>query len=199
MQIIDKISRMLKMSNNRFSKLLLILLCGICLMVIVWPTGGTDGGEGKNDGAGAKVTTASGEADGEQTAGREDMYDSACNYSSYMEQRLQKVLESMDGISQVSVMITVKNSGEKVTVKDVDTSHSESDGSSQSSVTEQTVMADTAGDTAPYITGYIQPQVEGVVVCCHGAENADMSLKITNAVQALFDVPAHKIVILEAN
>lgn len=29
--------------------------------------------------------------------------------------------------------------------------------------------------------------------------NAEMSLKITNAVQALFDVQAHKIVILEAN
>lgn len=199
MQIIDKISRILKMSNNRFSKLLLILLCGICLMVIVWPTGGADGGQGKNDGGGVKDTPAAGEEDGELAADRYDMADSACTYSSYMEQRLQKVLESMDGISQVSVMITVKDSGEKVTVKDVDTSHSESDGSSQSSVTEQTVMADTAGDTAPYITGYIQPQVEGVVVCCHGAENADMSLKITNAVQALFDVPAHKIVILEAN
>ena len=42
-------------------------------------------------------------------------------------------------------------------------------------------------------------EIEGVVICCKGAENAEMSLKITNAVQALFDVQAHKIVILEAN
>ena len=46
---------------------------------------------------------------------------------------------------------------------------------------------------------YREPETDGVVIICKGAENGDTTLKITNAVQALFNVPTHKIVILEAN
>ena len=49
------------------------------------------------------------------------------------------------------------------------------------------------------MTKYNEPEIEGVVICCRGAENGETTLNITNAVQALFDVPVHKIVILEAN
>lgn len=48
------------------------------------------------------------------------------------------------------------------------------------------------------MTKYNEPEIEGVVICCRGAENGETTLNITNAVQALFDVPVHKIVILEA-
>lgn len=105
----------------------------------------------------------------------------------------------MYGISDVQVMITVKDNGQKIALKDRNTAQSEDDDSSQTSVTEDTVLKESGSQSVPYVTKYVQPEIEGVVICCKGAENAEMSLKITNAVQALFDVQAHKIVILEAN
>jgi stage III sporulation protein AG len=41
------------------------------------------------------------------------------------------------------------------------------------------------------------PELEGVLIACTGGGNGAIATKITEAVQALFDVPAHKIVVLE--
>ena len=125
----------------------------------------------------------------------ENYMDDVAAYTERLEKRLAGVLGTMYGISDVQVMITVKDNGQKIALKDRNTAQSEDDDSSQTSVTEDTVLK----ESVPYVTKYVQPEIEGVVICCKGAENAEMSLKITNAVQALFDVQAHKIVILEAN
>ena len=69
----------------------------------------------------------------------------------------------------------------------------------QNAAPEDTVIRDDGSVKEPYVTKYNEPEIEGVVICCRGAENGEISLNITNAVQALFDVPTHKIVILEGN
>ena len=48
----------------------------------------------------------------------------------------------------------------------------------------------------PYLTKELTPEVEGVVVVLSGAEG-NAVLAITEAVQALFDVPAHKVKIIK--
>ena len=192
----------LKSSNNRMYKLLLILLAGICLMIVVWPvskkqdedmgTAGRSYTKGEGDAA-DDVTT-----DFENNDAETGMTATAA-YAENMEKRLTDMLNNMNGISDVSVMITVKDSGEKVALKDRSTSKSEGSGSSQSSVTEDTVIRDDGSLKEPYVTKYNEPEIEGVVICCRCSENGETTLNITNAVQALFDVPVHKIVILEAN
>lgn len=191
-----ELTRLLKSGNNRLYRLLLIFLAGVCLVIVVWPT--DDGTDGETGGtyAGTDMEDTSKEGEG---AAKSYEGESAADYTEYMESRLKSVLSGMAGLSQVSVMITVKDNGERITAKDVSMSTGSSDNASQSSTTESTVMQDGDGMSLPYVTRYVQPDVEGVVVCCKGAENADTVLQITNAVQALFDVPVHKIVILEAN
>lgn len=187
--------KLLKGNNNKLYKLLIILMVGVCLMIIVWPEGGTDAGDKAGAENGGLSLTGSEEEQTEQTASVSYSGDNTAQYTEYMESRLRGVLESMSGISDVSVMITVRDSGEKVTLRDVSVSESHgSDGSGDSSTSEKTVT-----DEEPYVTQYVEPSVEGVVVCCKGADSADTVLQITNAVQALFDVPVHKIVVLEAN
>ena len=39
------------------------------------------------------------------------------------------------------------------------------------------------------------PEVEGVVVVCEGGDNSALALRIKEAVQALFNIDAHKIVV----
>ncbi len=194
------IKAILKSSNNRIYKLLLVLLAGICLLVIVWPSDSGDGGlDGTNGGLVYEKTAAVEEGSGTDQMGNPDYISDVTEYTGMLESRLASVLGAMDGISNVQVMITVKDNGQRIALKDRNTSQSEGGDSSQNSVTEDTVLEEYGSQSTPYVTKYVQPEIEGVVICCKGAENAEMSLKITNAVQALFDVQAHKIVVLESN
>lgn len=194
---ISGIMNILKSSNNRLYKLLLILLSGICLMIVVWPANNSK--TDKND-LKSGWTGQSDETDADVTGGNDrNMSGDTTDYVEYMEERLTSVLEQVDGISDVRVMITVKDSGENIALKDSGSSSSENGDSSQRSVSEETVMVSEGSGSSPYVVRYREPETEGVVIICNGAENGDTTLKITNAVQALFDVPTHKIVILEAN
>lgn len=194
----------LKSSNNRMYKLLLILLAGVCLMIVVWPVSKKQDEDTETAGRSYTKSVADSAADDDDASdpsnsGGEAGMTATAAYAENMEKRLTDMLSNMDGISDVSVMITVKDSGEKVALKDRSMNKSEGSGSSQSSVTEDTVIRDDGSVKEPYVTKYNEPEIEGVVICCRGAENGEISLNITNAVQALFDVPVHKIVILEAN
>ena len=192
----------LKSSNNRMYKLLLILLAGVCLMIVVWPVSKKQDEDTETAGrsySNSVADSADDDVSDPSNSGGETGMTATAAYAENMEKRLTDMLSNMDGISDVSVMITVKDSGEKVALKDRSTSKSEGSGSSQSSVTEDTVIRDDGSVKEPYVTKYTEPEIEGVVICCRGAENGAISLNITNAVQALFDVPMHKIVILEAN
>jgi stage III sporulation protein AG len=105
----------------------------------------------------------------------------------------------MENISCVEVMITTLDEGESVTLKDSEVSEKNQDNTSEKSEKETTVYGQGESGEEPFVTQYKKPEVLGVVVCCKGGNEGDNSLKITKAVQALFDVPAHKIVVLEAN
>ena len=53
------------------------------------------------------------------------------------------------------------------------------------------------GSTAPYIVKEKMPEIEGVVVIAEGGGNLLTANNIIDAVMALFDVPIHKIKVLE--
>ena len=121
-------------------------------------------------------------------------------YAERMERKLKEMLLKIEGVTSADVMITVSSTMEKVVLQDtgVDTEYlEEQDGeggmrnSQKSKEEKKTVLA---GDK-PYLTKELTPEVEGVVVVLSGAESTKI-LAITEAVQALFDVPAHKVKII---
>ena len=97
-------------------------------------------------------------------------------------------------------MITVTSTTEKVVLQDTminseELAEKDGDGGERTSLksTEETKTV-LAGET-PFLTKELTPKVEGVVVVISGAESTKV-LAITEAVQALFDVPAHKVKII---
>lgn len=121
-------------------------------------------------------------------------------YAECMERKLEELLLGIDGVTSAKVVITVNSTMEKVVLQDTTTDTEnleEQDGeggmrtSGKSSGEKKTVLA---GD-APYLTKELTPEVEGVVAVISGADSAKV-LAITEAVQALFDVPAHKVKII---
>ncbi len=128
-------------------------------------------------------------------------------YITELENKFENFLKKVSGIGQVEVMITLKASEEKVTLKDTpstEESLNEVDGEggsrTESNVTreESTVLyTDENGNSVPYIIQRIEPEVEGVVVIAEGGDNANIIKGIMDAAEALFDVPAHKVIVMK--
>lgn len=124
-------------------------------------------------------------------------------YISQLENKLEKTIQAMEGVGEVEVMITLKNNGEKILEKDLSyESNLESlqeDGKTEEKNViknnPETVLVETSGDTSPIVVSEKYPEIEGVLVVCQGGNNADVEVHIKEAVQALFSVDAHKIVV----
>ena len=176
------------------NQLLLILLAGILLLVIVFP-----------------VPEQSGSSPDQKTEDTEQVLSSDIrdnrDYEKYLEEKTARVLEDVEGVGKVTVMITLKSDGQKIIEKDQSSSSQSTDeedsGGGTRSVEDQSsdktsIYEQSAdGTSTPYVSKELAPEVEGVVVIADGGDNAVVAQNITEAVQALFGVEAHKIKIMK--
>ena len=98
------------------------------------------------------------------------------------------MLESVRGLGEVEVMITLESSEERIVEKDMT--------ADRSNTGYQTVYQDGSQGT-PFAAKTITPKVEGVLVVAEGAGKGNMTSEITQIAQALFGVEAHKVKVLE--
>lgn len=101
-----------------------------------------------------------------------------------MQNRLQEVLMKAEGVGRAEVFITFENTGEKVVEKDENAT---------------VFTKDSKGNQTPYLTSEQYPKISGVVVVAQGGDNPQVIRNIQEAVQALFQVEAHKIKVMKMN
>ncbi len=127
-------------------------------------------------------------------------------YVSQMEERLEEVLEQMEGVGKVKVMITVSDAGECVVEKDrisenTITAETDSTGGnrsiSETGDEEKTIYVKTGEETYPYIQKQKMPTVEGVVVVAEGGDKSRVAANISESVKALLPVEAHRIKVVK--
>ena len=130
-------------------------------------------------------------------------------YISEVENKLKAVLKKVSGVGDVEVMITAKGTQEQVPLKDSSSTQeslnevdgeggSRTDNSAQRE--ESTVLVTNEnGNSVPYILQELEPEIEGVVVIAEGGDNAVVKMDIMEAVEVLFDVPAHKVKVMKMN
>lgn len=218
----ESIVKFLKNKNN----LLIIVLLGVLLMVIAIPmdTAGTGGksasgsnnnrsyqtkntGTGYQAGGTAAYTAAGdGTARYDETAGTGYMWEQE-QYIKEMEAKAESLLSGVNGAGQVKVMITLRASSEQVVEKDMpvtrsQTSEQDSQGGSRMvsefATEDATVYRKGNGYEEPYVVKTLSPSVEGVVVVAEGAGNGEVSKNLSEAVQILFGVEAHRVKVLKA-
>lgn len=120
-------------------------------------------------------------------------------YEIYLSKRLKQILEQIDGAGTVDVWVTLEGSVEKVLYVQEESEYEqlqEKDSvggvrEEKSEHIKQNVLEESDG--SPYVVKTIQPKVEGVLVVAQGAGDAVIKKHITEAVEALFDVDAHRI------
>ena len=182
------------------NQLLILLLSGILLLVIVFPvpdSGAGDSAAGSAGSLSADSTAADAAADTSGTG----------EYEAYLEEKTAQTLRQVSGVGEVTVMITLKSGGQKIIEKDqsntVQTTEEEDSSGGTRAVEDQssdktsiyTQGAD--GSSAPYVSKELSPEIEGVVIIADGGDDAVVIQNITEAVQALFGVEAHKIKIMK--
>ena len=128
------------------------------------------------------------------------------SYETQLETRLKQLLSQVDGVGQTEVMIVIKESEEKIWRTDITTSISSTQETDQgggtrkiesSEQSEDTILSGSSGQGAPILEKEIRPRIAGVVVSAQGGGNPKVQAEITEAVEALFDVPSHKIKVLK--
>ena len=175
-------------------QLLIILLVGILLVVIVIPVP-----DKKN------TDTVKNTADERKTENSQTDFEE--EYEQYLEQRVSRALEYVQGVGKTEVMITLKSSGQNVVEKDQKSSsqitdEEDSSGGTRSvkdSTADKTSIYEQSSDgtQSPYVSKKLTPEIEGVIVIAQGGDNAVVVENITEAIQALFGVEAHKIKIMK--
>ena len=170
----------------------MLLIAGVCCLVIVFPTG-KETTEEKQDKTGEKNLVVQEAKNGQ-------------DYVTQMEHRLTELLSSVEDVGKVEVMITVAGTTTKNVLQDgsreqEQSTETDSAGGTRNSVSERsegtTVFYDAEGENTPYILNEVYPEIMGVVVIAEGSGSGTVDLDILNAVQVLFDVPAHKIRIMK--
>lgn len=169
---------------------LLIFLAGVLVLVIAMPVGSKK--EGTEEPVAYEATDAAG---------------AEYSYEEQLEHRVESILQTIEGVGAVKVMITLKNKGEAVVEKDVESSYSTSgDPESeekeyiiQRETTETTIYESQTQEAGPFISKENVPEVEGVLVVAQGGSNPVTVQHISEAIQALFDIEIHKIKIVKMN
>ncbi len=117
-------------------------------------------------------------------------------YIKEQEERLEKILESMRYIDSAKVMITLKSSKEEVVLKNNPYVKEETKLDEVYESDEETVLIEDAkGNARPYVLKEINPQIEGIVVVISSRLD-NMEQEINDVVLALFDIPVHKIKVM---
>ena len=179
-----------------------LALFGVLLLVIAAPSESrrreTNGGEqyGSYEANGGETERdGTGEAQSEQE-----------RYVTYLESRLEEVLSQMEGVGEVEVMLTVQDTGEHVVEKDAErtetvTTESDSAGGnrtvSELSAQEQTIYVEMGNESYPYVQKELLPTVVGVVVVAEGGGSPVVVSNISESVQALLPIEAHRIKVVK--
>ena len=172
----------------------IIGIVGLLLLVIALP-------DGRSDTARSSDASADHLAAGQETAqesGSGGMDDPVQSATEDLERRLEETLSLIDGAGKVRVMITLKDTGEKVVEKDT-TRRSGGSASAEetSDVSQSTVFSKNGSEETPYISNELTPQVEGVLVVAQGGGDSLVKQNILQSVMALFPLEAHKITIVK--
>ena len=167
--------------NMKTTGLVIIFIIGISLLLIPTSFSGNTKSEQK-------------ESDTVQTI----QYEA---YEKHLEKRLSGILSTVRGISDVSVMITLENSGEAYYAQNEtsETKHAE-DGIQTENIhsTSNTLAlkSESGNRQMPVFLKSGMPEISGVLVTAKGVDTPSAQSDIKSAVRAVLNVSVHRIQVL---
>ena len=199
---------------NRMTKekWIILLAAGAVLMILAIPLpgeGGREEAEREEGGQGSSFETSAvqGPERGQADSGSEGCRE-LDSYEAGLEKRIASILSSVDGVGAVDVMVVLRSSGEKVlrvdraessdTTRETDSAGGTREASS-SQWEENTVFAGqgTGSGASPVVEKELLPEISGIIISAQGGGSPALQSEISQAMEALFGLPPHKIKVLK--
>lgn len=111
-------------------------------------------------------------------------FDETDDYVTMLELRVSRLLEAMDGVSNVSVILLPDTTGETVYAQN---------GRYQGGTVTEREYIFTNEDGKPVVLRLVYPKLRGIAVVCRGGSNPITQEKIISLLCALFDLSAGKV------
>ena len=188
-------------------KWLILLAVGMIILILTFPSGSESTKKADNAEIGKQQTTLQ-QGIVTNAAGKDQAVAAGLNksYEEQLEARVKKILKTVDGVGQVEVMIVLKSSEEKVLRVDKESSDSSTEENDSSGGTrkitdvekkENTILTGSGDNSAPIVEKEIRPEIEGIIISAEGGGSPTVKVEISSAMEALFNLPPHKIKVLK--
>ena len=128
------------------------------------------------------------------------------NESLELEQRLENILQNIEGVGKVNVLLTYSQSSEISAMYNEDSTKSDTEETDsgggtrkivQSSNKKEVIYEEVNGEKQPVTQSVIKPKIEGAIVTAVGASNSNIKTNIVQAVEAATGLATHKIQVFE--
>jgi len=120
---------------------------------------------------------------------------SAQEQTAQLEGRICAILQTMEGVGQAQVLLTVETGGETIYAYDRTESHSQQGDSVTENRQKELVTLSDSGGQHPVSLRRQAPVYRGAVVVCQGGDSAAVRLAVTQVIQSLTGLSADRIVI----
>ncbi|MCL2401112.1 MAG: stage III sporulation protein AG [Oscillospiraceae bacterium] len=163
------------LSKNKY--VLIVVLAGVFLLLL--PLGGGSGGEAPLPET--RQTNA--------VVSEFSLYE--------QERRIAYALSQIDGAGEVTVVLTLRSSGQRVLAQDIRSTGRSSGGDAENTeLTESTVIISAGSQQqSPVALKYIYPEYLGALIVAEGADNATVRLELMNAVASLTGLGTDRITV----
>ncbi len=183
----EKLKKMFKNKNRKIENLVVFLIILVITLIVINKIIKQDEKKEEKTYSNAELASAS----------------SYENTENNLERKLENILSKMDGVGEVSVLITYSQSSQIVpiyneTSKKSVTEETDTSGGTrtiESQDSEKSVV--TGSDSNPVTGKTIHPKIEGAVVTAQGANNSNVKANIIAAVEAVTGIATHKIQVFE--
>ena len=108
-------------------------------------------------------------------------------YSETLEEKIKNLISGIDGVGEVSVMLTLDCSSEYVFAENRDVSDSRR-------VSDYLVITGDSGESAVQVKE-IYPRVRGVAVVCDGGDSVEVEAKIISALSSSLGIASNRITV----
>ena len=207
----DKLKSIWKLNKE---KLIFLFCAGMLLFLVSLPAegngAGADGSEAGADwigtGWGSSARDSASDMGRTQSGvggreGQDGGLGVSLSYEQELEARIGRLLSQVEGVGEADVMVVLKSSEERVYRVDQNRMVSELDGNEASQgekrqeLSESTVLA--GQDQEPVVEKELRPEISGIVISAEGGGSAVVRAEVSEAMEALFGLPQHKIKVLK--
>ncbi|MCD8005656.1 MAG: hypothetical protein LUF29_01570 [Oscillospiraceae bacterium] len=134
------------------------------------------------------LTLNSFESDEEEPEISETIPTVSSEYAQELKLQLEEIISKIDGVGDVTVMLTIESSASYVYTTDIEKDELETK--------SETVII---GNKEALIERIENPQVSGVLVVCTGGDRAVIQEQVIKAVSTVLDIPSNKVYVAKSN